>query len=125
VTCLDDPCKNGGTCVNIKSNTKSPSNYKCNCQKYFSGKMCEKQLDKLCLIGDNSVYCSVWNLFGFCAFEYSFESLPIPLHCPRTCGLCRPCEDNFVNCKLWSMMGQCDLVRSVNSDYCRKSCNVC
>ena len=35
--CKDNPCKNGGSCVN-----SPPGSYSCNCTKGYKGKTCEE-----------------------------------------------------------------------------------
>ena len=39
--CKDNPCKNGGTCVN-----SPPGSYTCNCAKSYKGDHCQEGTDK-------------------------------------------------------------------------------
>ena len=42
LTCRDDPCKNGGTCIERKYEIISrPSSYVCECSSGYSGSFCE------------------------------------------------------------------------------------
>lgn len=34
--CVDEPCKNGATCLNL------PGSYRCDCKSGYHGKNCEK-----------------------------------------------------------------------------------
>lgn len=70
--CIDDPCKNGGTCQRMKGRT-----FSCKCAARYHGKYCENKIDACygepCL---NNATCKVLHCPGFLSlFACRIDSL--------------------------------------------------
>jgi len=127
-SCLNSPCLNGATCIDQSST--AGGTYYCQCAANFYGRNCDYRVDaQLCNAGDqNATSCQTWSLSGFCAFTYSYNLVPVPIYCPRTCGLCTnvtACADSQANCVIWANMGLCSKVNQIDPNLCRKSCGTC
>ena len=127
--CTNSPCLNGGVCV-PQSGLSNGNSYYCQCQANFYGLNCNSHVTaQTCSAGDqNTAYCSVWSAFGFCAFTYSYNLVPVPIYCPTSCGLCKSvsaCTDTQTNCAIWAQLGLCSLVNARDANLCKKSCGTC
>ncbi len=126
-TCANRPCMNGATCVDQSA---SGGSYYCTCPANFYGRNCDYQVTaQSCSAGDvNSTSCATWSHFGFCSFTYTYNSIPVPIYCPQTCGLCNAvsaCQDSQANCQIWANMGLCPKVTQIDPNLCRRSCGTC
>ena len=119
--CADSPCLNSGTC------STNSQGYFCACMSNFYGLNCQYQVtSQTCLTGDqNSNSCKSWANLGFCSFAYIYNSVPVPIYCPMSCGLCTTisgCFDTQERCSTWAQSGYCN---SIDANLCNKSCNLC
>ena len=119
--CAASPCLNGGTC------SDTSTGYFCKCQANYYGRNCDYQVTaQTCSAGDqNSANCASWATLGFCSFTYTYNSVPVPIYCPRSCGLCTTisgCYDTQTSCSTWASSGYCS---SIDANLCKKSCSLC
>lgn len=117
-------CQNGGSCI------LQGGNYICLCPANVYGRNCEYVVStQTCLAGDkNPNYCSIWSTFNFCRWIFSYNSVPVPIYCPISCGLCPNggfCTDSQVNCAFWSDLGLCGIINNRDPNLCKRSCGLC
>lgn len=104
--------------------------FKCICPANFYGVNCQVQVTSAtCNLSDTDInMCSTLSTLGYCKFIYSFDSIPIPIYCPRSCQACTKislCSDIQTNCAQISLSGQCSSLNSTNPNACKKSCGLC
>ncbi len=119
-TCSSINCQNGGTCTG--ATCVCPANvYGPNCQYVVSA--------STCATGDtDSTNCPLWSSLGLCSFTYLYNSIPVPVYCPKSCGLCRntnTCKDTQSSCAVWATLGQCGYLNTINPNLCQYSCGNC
>lgn len=117
-------CQNGGRCIT------QGSSFICICPANVYGRNCEYAVNiQTCLAGDrNTNFCSIWSAFNFCQWRYSFNQVPVPIYCPRSCGLCTivsSCIDSQANCAFWANLGLCSIVNDRDPNLCKRSCGLC
>lgn len=122
-------CHNGGTCFRQVTPANEVLNF-CKCRANFFGRYCQLGLTRqTCSQTDTDpVVCSFYKAVNFCSYKYALGFVPIPVYCPRSCGLCQnglSCVDEQVNCKIWSVLGLCEKANAINANMCRKSCKNC
>ena len=123
--CSSSPCQNNATCVNQVSLN---GNYYCQCAPNYYGINCEYKLSsQICNGGDlNATLCSSWSYNGLCNFLNTYNSVPVSIYCPTSCGICEGfCKDSQPNCAVWKNMGFCSTVNKINPLLCTKSCGTC
>lgn len=118
--CQVTTCQNGGSCYLNEHHQPQ-----CFCQEGFTGNNCEYRIN--CLHGDtNPNQCQLWSYQGFCNYKYMFNSVPLPIYCPISCGLCKGrCFDSQKQCSYWASLGLCNVLNSQNNQLCKKSCGSC
>lgn len=122
--CGSYSCQNGGTC------RYNGAGYSCLCPANVYGTNCEYVVTtSTCNSGDNNpVSCATYRASGFCSFTYSLNSVPVPIYCPSSCGLCRQvssCSDSQQSCLAWANANQCSVVNSIDPNLCKRSCGLC
>jgi hypothetical protein len=123
-SCANLVCKNGGTCRTIGTASA------CSCPVNVYGPNCEYVVTQSTCNADdtNKASCEVWNSMGYCSFVYSYNSIPLPIYCPKSCSLCKnvgTCTDSQTSCSVWAGLGLCDLVNQKDQNLCKKSCGLC